>query len=202
MRNLFKNAVLTAIIGLSTITANTTFADDNRTDSHEIKAFAFMGDTAYLSGTEVLFDQIIKDLNQQKLKFVIHVGDFKGEQPCSDATYLGVLEQFNASKNPLVYLPGDNEWSDCPDRSALDALAGLRKIFFPSTGNSASSRGLSLGMKTITLDRQSRSGDRPATSFDESKFVENQAGWIQGYYSSLLISPEHPMKIQMVALSE
>jgi hypothetical protein len=36
---------------------------------------------------------------------------------------------------PVIYTPGDNEWTDCRSRGPLDALAGLRRVFFASPGH-------------------------------------------------------------------
>lgn len=137
-----------------------------------------MGDTSYIPGTEPLLSNIIDNINNSNAKFAIHLGDFQGIQDCSPAYNMARLAQFNLSKTPIIYTPGDNEWSDCSNVSALDALANLRAVFFPTRNNKIGGPGMSLGQKPITLMRQSDKGDNKNTSFDESKFVENQA-WIR-----------------------
>jgi len=62
---------------------------------------------------------------------------------------------------PLVYVPGDNEWTDCHRLSnggydALERLAYLRKTMFATTG--------SLGKRRMPLVHQGQPGE---------KFVEN-----------------------------
>jgi len=61
--------------------------------------------------------------------------------------------QFQGSNNPLIYTPGDNEWTDChaqqgfPGGDPLERLPKLRSFFF------ADDR--SFGRRTIALTRQS-----------------------------------------------
>lgn len=72
--------------------------------------------------------------------------------------YKYALDLFAQFDEPVVYLPGDNEWTDC-DRTTLaapytadksdssDRLAYLRRLSFPTDQ--------SLGQTTLTLTRQS-----------------------------------------------
>jgi hypothetical protein len=47
-----------------------------------------------------------------------------------------LLVQFNALPHPLIYTPGDNEWTDCHEGrnvaglDPLERLAKLRTVFF------------------------------------------------------------------------
>jgi hypothetical protein len=134
--------------------------------------FAVIGDTGYSPEGVTRFGETIQEMNQEKLAFVVHVGDFKGGQECSDAKFLDVLIQFQTSVHPWIYTPGDNEWTDCstitPKRDPLDALAQLRSLFFPV--------GSSLGQRTLSLERQQ---DDPTTSLNEAVYIENQR-WVYG----------------------
>lgn len=71
--------------------------------------------------------------------------------------------QFQASISPLIYTPGDNEWTDCHDKQGvpggdpLERLVRLRELFFSSE--------TSLGKRTIALSRQSRSADSKVSKF-------------------------------------
>jgi len=67
--------------------------------------------------------------------------------------YKYALDLFGQYRRPVVYVPGDNEWTDC-DRSTLtnksdsvDRLDYLRKLSFPTNR--------SLGQRTLRLVRQS-----------------------------------------------
>jgi hypothetical protein len=97
--------------------------------------------------------RLIDDLNREPLAFVIHDGDFKnGSSRCDDAIFFDRLELFQRSRHPFIYLPGDNEWTDCHrwlcgDYDPLERLQRLREIFFAGDA--------SLGHQAIRLDRQS-----------------------------------------------
>lgn len=99
--------------------------------------FGVMGDAPYSDAQEPHFVAMIARMGAQPLAFAIHVGDFKAgaRSPCSDALYARRLAQFDASVRPIVYTPGDNEWTDCRNRSSgamdpLERLGKLREIFF------------------------------------------------------------------------
>jgi hypothetical protein len=120
--------------------------------------FALIGDTPYDEAQETnLFPNLVADLNRAKLAFVIHDGDIKsGASPCSDELFERRLKQFQTFKNPLIYIFGDNEWTDC-GRSAtnktdpMERLEKLRAMF--CAGDE------SLGQRRIALTRQSADPD-------------------------------------------
>jgi len=100
-------------------------------------AFGVMGDTPYSLAQEPRFVAMIAHMDREPLAFSIHVGDIKagGHSPCTDALYERRLAQFDAAKHPVVYTPGDNEWTDCREPSSgamdpLERLARLREVFF------------------------------------------------------------------------
>ena len=114
--------------------------------------FALLGDTPYLSFEEPAFTTMLEALDLEKMSFVIHVGDFKSSAtPCSDELFLRRKRQFNDSVHPFIYIPGDNEWTDCPatDKSSnsVERLNKLRELFF--------SNSYSLGKRKLKLRRQS-----------------------------------------------
>ena len=97
--------------------------------------FGVLGDTPYTEREDAEFLSMIRRMNQEDLAFSIHVGDFKGSGACSDELFRKRLAEFNSFAAPLIYTPGDNEWTDCRRRhmgsgDPLDALARLRKTFF------------------------------------------------------------------------
>jgi len=99
--------------------------------------FGVMGDTPYSAGEEKPFVQMIERMNGEPLAFVIHVGDIKagGNSRCTDALFERRKSQFDASAHPLIYTPGDNEWTDCRRKSngaddPLERLQRLREVFF------------------------------------------------------------------------
>jgi hypothetical protein len=119
-------------------------------------SFALIGDQEYDSEQEARFPNLIEDINQDRsLSFVVHVGDIKsGATPCSDDLFYRRLNEFNSSQHPLIYVFGDNEWTDCHRPAAggydpLERLAQLRRVFAPFE------RKQSLGRVTRELERQS-----------------------------------------------
>ena len=120
------------------------------------KAFEFgvIGCQQYNAKSEAKFLNLMSDLNQSDLAFVVHVGDFRARRagPCSDELFERRKEEFHASKHPFIYTPGDNEWTDCHKERAgeydpVERLAKLRKGFFQGD--------TSLGQSTLQLTRQS-----------------------------------------------
>lgn len=99
--------------------------------------FALFGDTPYSAYEREQLPGLIRDMAEWKVDFAIHDGDIKnGHSRCDDGLYADILGAFQASVVPLVYVPGDNEWTDCarPDCGRYDQrerLAFLRKTFFP-----------------------------------------------------------------------
>jgi hypothetical protein len=114
-------------------------------------SFAVIGDTPYFAIEERGFVTMLRELDAAPLAFVVHVGDIKrGSAPCTDALYMDRKALFDASVHPFIYLPGDNDWTDCHATGAdpLERLAALRRIFY--SGDE------SLGKHRIALERQSR----------------------------------------------
>ena len=99
-------------------------------------SFGVMGDTPYNEREEKAFAAMLPDLDHEPLAFVVHVGDIQhGAAACSDATYERRKAQFDASANPFLYTPGDNEWTDCryerpPHNDPIERLDRLRQVFF------------------------------------------------------------------------
>ena len=132
--------------------------------------FVALGDTAYNVPADLpVYAALIRRINASHPAFTIHVGDIWGEGSCGDAAQQRVLGFFQQYDDPLIYTPGDNEWTDCWQAAAggfdpLERLGALRRTFFP--------RSTSLGARTISLLRQ---GEVPAYA----PFVEN-ARWEKG----------------------
>jgi hypothetical protein len=64
---------------------------------------------------EPRFVEMIERMNAENARFVVHVGDTKGTSRCTDELYARRKAQFERSAHPLIYTPGDNEWTDCRD---------------------------------------------------------------------------------------
>jgi hypothetical protein len=109
-----------------------------------------LGDTPYSAQEEVRFVEMMKRIDAEDVAFAVHVGDIKGGGACSDALYERRRAQFDASRHPFVYTPGDNEWQECRDaggrRIGIERLAHLRRVFF--------SQPESLGRSRIPMQSQ------------------------------------------------
>jgi len=68
-------------------------------------------DTAQLEATPAFIDSINADTD---VDLVLHVGDIhSGKSYCTADYDLSIFNLWTAFHSPLVYTPGDNEWSDC-----------------------------------------------------------------------------------------
>ncbi|PNY81447.1 hypothetical protein [Deinococcus koreensis] len=99
--------------------------------------FVAMGDMPYsIPADYARFEALIGTVNALQPAFTLHVGDIKsGSTPCSDENFQKVRDQFALLSGPLVYTPGDNEWTDCHREAAgrfdpLERLAKVRQLFF------------------------------------------------------------------------
>jgi hypothetical protein len=111
------------------------------------------GDAAHCEFEQRRLDTLIGRMNAARPAFSVFLGDTKaGNEPCTEAIVVGRTQRwFGLFEHPLVYTPGDNEWTDCwqPRAGGHDPvamLARLRQAFF--------ARPESLGRETMPLTRQ------------------------------------------------
>lgn len=123
-------------------------------------SFVAFGDMPYCQptappdcpGEEGRVARLMGAINAARPAFTVFVGDTKGgSDVCSDAKVLGPFAWMSLSEAPLVYTPGDNEWTDCwQDRGGrydqLERLALIRERFFRDAN--------SLGRRQMPLQRQ------------------------------------------------
>jgi hypothetical protein len=102
---------------------------------HTLCFFAF-GDLPYSAAEDELLMALLADVSQEEPEFLVHVGDLKsGMSPCT-ARALGRMAQlFKEQAVPVVYTPGDNDWTDCHRPEAggydpLERLAVLRPLYY------------------------------------------------------------------------
>lgn len=132
--------------------------------------FAVFGDGPYHPIENGRARRVFAALQQRPEAFVIHVGDIMWQR-CTDEAYRSRRELIESIGHPVVYTPGDNEWSDCVDlarEDPLDRLANLRRVFFAEPRSS-------LGANPLRLESQG------------SEFVEN-ARW---QYRGVLFATVH-----------
>ncbi len=94
-------------------------------------AFAVFGDGPYRGLERVAFARLIDDVNRTDVEWLLHVGDILSGS-CSNDRLDGMLQQLNTIRHPVIYTPGDNEWTDCHRRSfqPLERLQRIRETFF------------------------------------------------------------------------
>ncbi len=134
-------------------------------------------------------------INRLQPDFTVHIGDIKGGGPCSDAFFEDTRALLARIDSPLVYLPGDNEWTDCHMPSfggsdPIDRLAALRRIFFAP--------GLSLGADPMPLAQQWNG------AASDRAFIEN-ARWRRGgvlFASFHLVGSNNNLRQDRAAVAE
>lgn len=148
-----------------------------------------IGDTAYnVPNDYPRYDALIRHMNKGNHKFTIHVGDTKnGGSTCNDIVQEEIKSWFDKYKHPVIYTPGDNEWTDCwrpgIEEDPIDRLAAIRRIFFSDAKG--------LGQKSIKLTRQADVSD-----FDD--YVENQRWSKRGvqFMTLHVVGSNNNMRIQ------
>lgn len=137
--------------------------------SKERYTLAVIGDTPY--GPEKLAElpSLIELINSDsKVDLVAHLGDIKAgsSSPCTNEYIENIRTLFDGFKDPLVYTPGDNEWTDCHVASKnnglytpTERLQFVRQVFFPVAGQTLGGR-----KKQLLTE---------ADDIENSAFVEN-----------------------------
>jgi hypothetical protein len=141
---------------------------------------AVFGDAPYGATQIADFPQFVADINAASppVAEIVHLGDIKNGSSRCDTTYFQfVFDNLNLSDKPLLYTPGDNEWTDCHRANngaydPLERLATLRSMFFPVPG-------LSLGAAHKQVLSQSS-----LAGFET--FVENQL-WFESSVAFTMI---------------
>lgn len=113
--------------------------------------YAIVGDTPYGQPQFENFPNDVAEINADPdVSLVMHLGDIKnGSSQCSTAYFEAIRADFDQFQDPLVYTPGDNEWTDChranngaywPAGPVLDGdsrparLDEIHRIFFDRPG--------------------------------------------------------------------
>jgi len=109
-------------------------------------ALAVIGDTPYSPVQVADFRDDIASINSDPdVRLAIHLGDIQAERRCEDRYLARIRRDFDTFADPLVYTPGDNEWTDCHPESRgghapTERLAKLRSVFFDRPGHTLGRR--------------------------------------------------------------
>ena len=182
-----KKLVASAALLAAALIPFAALADDaksNKSSSADQLTLAVFGDWPYnqllRDSARLLIDSVNSD---HKVKLVLHVGDIhSGSMPCAGAGLNpvpagsnpawndGIFNLFEQFNDPVVYTPGDNEWTDCHKKKELSSgaplneLASVRKLFFPNPG-------YTLGGYKKQVWTQAEAFDRKHPG--DAQFVEN-----------------------------
>ena len=130
-------------------------------------SFVALGCMPYGEANFAAYERLLTEINRRSPAFTVHCGDLQGsgDRP-SEAFLAKVRVWFDSLNHPVVYTPGDNEWTDVHRHGEDPAvwLAKIRALYFGEER--------SLGMRPMALVTQRR---MPGFA----KFVEN-ARWSRG----------------------
>jgi hypothetical protein len=175
MQKLIVPMILAAGMLATAVAAQADSPKEKGKESRGVLGIAVFGDSPYgISNADTAQFQatpaFIKTINDDPdVSLVLNVGDIhSGKQFCTKAYNQSIYDLWTAFKYPVVYTPGDNEWTDChkSGEGSVDPLLNLgyvRDIFFANPGH------------TIAVDMPVWT---QAKNFDPSyptdaKFVEN-----------------------------
>ncbi|HKD96659.1 MAG TPA: hypothetical protein VKB69_03560 [Micromonosporaceae bacterium] len=202
MRTRTRFALVAGIAALAAAVPLSVAAAASSDDSPGSYTFAMYGDAPYgTNPTDTAEFQatpaFIASVNAASdVNFVGHVGDIhSGKQFCTEAYDRSIAGLWQAYTKPLVYTPGDNEWTDCHKAGegggTYDPATGqIKHVLDPTTGqpvdyaggdpaaNLALVRQIFFPQPGATLGSGSLHVDSQATDFDpahpsDAQFVEN-----------------------------
>jgi hypothetical protein len=163
MKRLFAAAV--AAGGLITAAG---FGSQAHASSEDGFTFAMIGDIPYGAAQIANFPNVISQINADAdVRLVMHAGDIKsGSSLCTDSYFSLIRSDFDQFADPLVYTPGDNEWTDCHRTNnggfnPLERLSAIRTLFFPTPGRT-------LGQRTMSVKAQTKIGFPENVRFDRA----------------------------------
>jgi hypothetical protein len=159
MSIIYKTAVCSLVALAIAGGFNTAIAHENEHERYEAEEFSFAlwGDMPYAkNGDAPKIQALIDDINASNVAFTVFDGDIKdGSSVCDKLQYDDAIYRFNSFKKPMVYVPGDNEWTDCHRTNNggynnLERLSYIRQAMFSSLD--------SFGQKKMPLEHQGELG--------------------------------------------
>ena len=119
-------------------------------------AFGVYGDGPYFFWENGRHRRLLEDAAASDLEWLVHIGDILWT-PCSDDAFRERRALLDAVELPVVYTPGDNEWTDCHEEGSggydpLERLDALRSVFFDDPERSLGGRPMQLLSQASTPD--------------------------------------------------
>ena len=147
MRRLIALAALSAAILAPAGAAAAADGQPVNAGSKNPLTLAVIGDTPYGDEQVARFPDLVADVNRDpKVRLVAHLGDIKNAgSSCTDERFQDMRALYDTFKDPFVYTPGDNDWTDCHRPAAggylpTERLERLREIFYPEPGRTLGER--------------------------------------------------------------
>jgi hypothetical protein len=100
-----------------------------------VRFFAF-GDLPYSAPEREMLKLLLSQVVAEEPPFLAHIGDVKaGNSPCTLQELGRTADLFRTQPVPVVFTPGDNEWTDCRRSAAggydpVERLSVLRSLYF------------------------------------------------------------------------
>lgn len=192
-----RAGLLISIIMLSACSVAMPVAHEARTsDAPAVRApltLVAIGDMPYRPQDVAGFEALLDTINAMPRDLTIHVGDIKGGgTPCTDAVFARQRDYFDSVSGPLVFTPGDNEWTDCHRKSAggydpRERLAALRDVFFDQPTQS-------LGQAPIAVEPQSAVDASAPEMIENARWTQNGVQFVTAHVvgSNNGLNPEDP----------
>ena len=119
------------VFGLAALIAASCGGREKPVEAARAVRFGFWGDTPYSGDEARAVVNLVEQTNDAGLDLALFVGDIFGGT-CENSGYTEAADLFNSLRGPVVYVPGDNEWTDChPTRKdPLERLAHIRRMMF------------------------------------------------------------------------
>jgi len=131
--------------------------------SAEPFSMGLWGDMPYAKANDApAIPALIADINASDIAFSMYDGDIKdGSSECTDAIYTDAIAMFDSLTAPVIYVPGDNEWTDCHRTNNggwdnIERLTHIRQTMFDTADT--------FGQTKMPVDHQGAPGE---------KFAEN-----------------------------
>jgi hypothetical protein len=147
--------ILVTFIAAVTLTFST-YAGAQNTDNERPFQFALWGDTPYSAAELAKFPALVAEINDAKVAFSVFDGDIKsGSTLCTNDVFTNAINRFETFEAPMIYVPGDNEWTDCHrinngGFNNLERLSYMRATMFATAE--------SFGQHKLTLEHQGAPG--------------------------------------------
>ena len=171
MKRTIKLTLAAALaVGTMATVATAASGGTSVTSSADPVTLAVIGDVPYGAAQEADFDAMIGAINKDpKVRLVMHLGDTKsGSTECSDERLTAVRDAMETFADPVVYTPGDNEWTDCHRPAAggydpLERLDTVRDLYFSEPGT--------------TLGRRPKTVEAQTSLVENVRWIESQVAF-------------------------